>query len=209
MSSATLARDLRAARDGIIAQWVRVERQRTHDDALSDEVLADDLPVLLDELAAALEAQAVGGPPPPRESAARHALHRWRINMGLSRLTGEYATLRQVLLDRLDTPQLAASRAAWALLHGLIDAALDDCIAVYVERLTCAIEKERQRFLVALQRAPVIVFEQDTELRYTWAHPPAAARELVGRTEREVVDDPHALGEIAHLKQQALDGGPP
>jgi signal transduction histidine kinase len=209
MSSAALARALRAAFDGIVAQWIRAERQRTHDDALSDEVLTDDLPVLLDELASALEAQAQGRPPPPRESAARHALHRWRIDMGLSRLTGEYATLRQVLLDRLDTPQIGASRAAWVLLHGLLDAALDDCISVYVERLTGAIEKERQRFLVALQRAPVIVFEQDRDLRYSWAHPSAAARELVGHTEREVVDDPGALGEIVHLKQQALDQGVP
>jgi signal transduction histidine kinase/CheY-like chemotaxis protein len=53
---------------------------------------------------------------------------------------------------------------------------------------------DESRFQAALSKAPVVLFAQDRDLRYTWIHDPAgsAPQETVGRTDEEIFPPPAA-----------------
>jgi phosphoserine phosphatase RsbU/P len=207
MSSSLLAQALRAERDRIIREWLRRERERTGDHAHSDAALIDGLRGLLDELAGALDARGLGEPEPRRRAAREHALQRWRLGMALDRLTSEYAALRRVLLEGLRGVRAHTDAEEWELLHEWLDHAVGECVVAYVHRQTSTLEHERQRFRVALQRANIVVFEQDPDLRYTWVHPPEAGTGLLGRTDAETIEDPRSLGDLVQLKNQIFERG--
>jgi phosphoserine phosphatase RsbU/P len=209
MSGSLLAQALRSERDPIIQEWLRQERERTGDHAHSDGALIDGLRGLLDELAGALEARERQEPEPLRRAAREHALQRWRLGMALDRLTGEYAALRRVLLQGLRGVRAHTDAEDWELLHEWLDHAVGECVVAYVQRQTSALEHERQRFRVALQRANIVVFEQNPDLRYTWVHPPEAGTGLLGRTDAETIDDPRSLGDLVQLKNQVFEQGEP
>lgn len=68
-----------------------------------------------------------------------------------------------------------------------------------------ALRESESRLRVALKITPLLVFRQDRQLRYTWiANPKLGATEtsLIGRTELEVLGDPHAP--LLKLKQRVL-----
>ncbi|MES2711200.1 MAG: PAS domain S-box protein [Pseudomonadota bacterium] len=71
--------------------------------------------------------------------------------------------------------------------------------------------RTRRRFELALENSPITLFEQDTELRYTWVHNPAPgfqATNLVDHTDDELMD-PGAAASIGALKRRALESGEP
>jgi PAS domain S-box-containing protein len=63
--------------------------------------------------------------------------------------------------------------------------------AIVIERkqIELALERSEERFRVALAPAPIIVAEQDTELRYTWIYDPTSrfsGRDALGRSDADL-----------------------
>ena len=68
-----------------------------------------------------------------------------------------------------------------------------------------ALEINRDRFRLALENSPVILFYQDTDLRYTWQynnHPDFKIDDVVGKTDYELLGDTHQ--EWIDLKVQVI-----
>jgi PAS domain-containing protein len=58
------------------------------------------------------------------------------------------------------------------------------------KRMDEALRISEERFRVALKNSPVVVFNQDHELRYTWINSPVlawAVRGYLGQTDAEIV----------------------
>jgi PAS domain S-box-containing protein len=74
-----------------------------------------------------------------------------------------------------------------------------------------ALRRLTERFDAALAAAPVILFEQDQELRYTWVHDPALgvrAQDIVGRRDSEILpDQPEYAARLERIKRAVLDSG--
>jgi PAS domain S-box-containing protein len=71
------------------------------------------------------------------------------------------------------------------------------------------LQEQEERFRVALEHSPVVVFNQDCDLRYTWINSPVLAwaeQESIGRTDREIVGGPEAE-ELTAIKRAALNSG--
>jgi PAS domain S-box-containing protein len=74
------------------------------------------------------------------------------------------------------------------------------------EELVCC---EAERFRIALKNSPIIVFNQDSELRYTWVYNPTPgldAKEIVGKLDADLVSEEDAQ-RLTAIKQQVLATG--
>jgi PAS domain S-box-containing protein len=72
------------------------------------------------------------------------------------------------------------------------------------------VESER-RFQVALGKSPVVVFEQDLDLRYTWIFNPKlglSAHDVLGRADADLLEPAHARN-LERIKRQAIAAGAP
>ncbi len=70
-----------------------------------------------------------------------------------------------------------------------------------------ALKESEARFRVALQNAPIAVFQQDLQLRYTWLYKPQVVKnpeEAIGKTDFEIFPYENALISAA-LKKSILD----
>jgi len=71
------------------------------------------------------------------------------------------------------------------------------------------LRRSEERFWVALQNSPVVVFNQDRELRYTWINkpvPPWSEHDYVGKTDEEIIGIEEGSG-LTALKRPVLDTG--
>lgn len=69
--------------------------------------------------------------------------------------------------------------------------------------------QSQERFRVALQSVPMMVYNCDRDLRYTWVYRPLAGFEMdevLGKRDDELIP-PEAAAELMSLKQQTLDNG--
>jgi len=76
-------------------------------------------------------------------------------------------------------------------------------------RESLRIHSERMR--VALSSAPITVFNQDMDLRYTWIHsnnPVFAPQKVIGKTDRDLLPEQEAE-ELIALKKQVMETGNP
>ena len=72
-----------------------------------------------------------------------------------------------------------------------------------------ALRQSEERFRVALKSAPVVVFNQDRELRYTWINSPVLAwaeHDWMGRTDAEIVGGEEGA-RLTAIKQEVLRSG--
>jgi PAS domain S-box-containing protein len=70
------------------------------------------------------------------------------------------------------------------------------------------LRESENRFRIALAASPVVVFEQDRDLRYTWIHNPApdfVPDSVLGRTDEELLGKGGA--ELSELKRHVLETG--
>ncbi len=68
----------------------------------------------------------------------------------------------------------------------------------------------RDRFQLALTNSPIILFYQDTKLRYTWQynnHPDFKVDDVLGKSDYELLGDEYQ--ELINLKNQVLSSGEP
>ncbi|WP_437733865.1 PAS domain-containing hybrid sensor histidine kinase/response regulator [Sorangium sp. So ce1335] len=72
-----------------------------------------------------------------------------------------------------------------------------------------ALRLNEERFRKALRGSPVMVFNQDRELRYTWMHNGfgKSEREVLGKTDAEVLEDPEAARSLDRIKREVLSSG--
>lgn len=82
-------------------------------------------------------------------------------------------------------------------------------LAVEKARSEQALRLSEERFRIALQNSPITVFNQDPELRYTWAHNPTgfSVQQLLGKRDRDLLERPEEARELEAFKQQALAEG--
>ena len=77
------------------------------------------------------------------------------------------------------------------------------------KRMDEALRDSEERFRVALKNSPIVVFNHDRELRYTWINSPTLAwakREYLGHTDAEIVRGEQGARLMA-IKQGVLDNG--
>jgi PAS domain S-box-containing protein len=71
------------------------------------------------------------------------------------------------------------------------------------------VAEEEERFRAALEHSPVVAFNQDRDLRYTWINSPVlgwAAQDCLGRTDQELVGGPEG-DDLTGIKRAVLDSG--
>jgi diguanylate cyclase (GGDEF)-like protein/PAS domain S-box-containing protein len=76
-------------------------------------------------------------------------------------------------------------------------------------RAEAALQKSDERFRVALKNSPVVVFNQDIELKYTWINAPVlgwAQQQCLGRTDVEIIGGEEG-DRLTSIKQAVLQGG--
>src|SRR5260370_523214 len=77
------------------------------------------------------------------------------------------------------------------------------------KRVEMALRQSEERFRVALTNAPVVVFNQDRELRYTWINSPVLAwanQDYLGRTDAEILGGEEGA-RLTAIKQEVLRSG--
>jgi PAS domain S-box-containing protein len=77
------------------------------------------------------------------------------------------------------------------------------------KRVEMALRQSEERFRVALTNAPVVVFNQDCELRYTWINSPVLAwanQDYLGRTDAELLGGEEGAS-LTAMKQEVLRSG--
>jgi PAS domain S-box-containing protein len=85
-------------------------------------------------------------------------------------------------------------------------------LGLYAQRLREAEARIRQNeahFRAAIEDSPVVVWQQDRDLRYTWIHNPAVgldAAEILGKTDADLAS-PESIRHVAEVKQEVLRTG--
>jgi PAS domain S-box-containing protein len=72
------------------------------------------------------------------------------------------------------------------------------------------LRQTEQRFSFALQNAPIVVFNQDRDLRYTWIYNPALgykANEVIGKLDSDIMPSAETASQLTEIKQRVLDTG--
>lgn len=86
-------------------------------------------------------------------------------------------------------------------------------IALDMTRLRAAeaaLRMSEERFQTALKGAPIVVSNQDRELRYTWIHNPSARfdpSQVIGKRDQELMEQVEDARLIEALKQQVIESG--
>ncbi|MBF2048530.1 MAG: PAS domain-containing protein [Elainella sp. C42_A2020_010] len=91
---------------------------------------------------------------------------------------------------------------------------LEDGVAIFFSDITerkqteLALREAEERLRVALQNAPITVFNQDHELKYTWIHNPVLhdLHEMLGKHDRDYLP-PEDAEPLTAIKQQVLETG--
>jgi two-component system CheB/CheR fusion protein len=86
---------------------------------------------------------------------------------------------------------------------------IDGLVCTFVDVSTIkALQKQQQRLLDTLRRTPIRVFEQDQELRFTWASGEVFGvepNELLGKSEESVFSEMHH--HVQEAKKRVLNTG--
>ena len=91
---------------------------------------------------------------------------------------------------------------------------LEDGVAIFFSDITerkqteQALRQAEERLRVALQNAPITVFNQDCELKYTWIHNPVLhdLQEMLGKCDRDFLP-PEDAELLTTIKQRVLETG--
>jgi PAS domain S-box-containing protein/putative nucleotidyltransferase with HDIG domain len=78
-----------------------------------------------------------------------------------------------------------------------------------VQQRTAELEESERKFQIALKNSPVVVFQQDRELRYEWIHNPNPgfeAKEVIGKTDYDLLPYDEA-NQLAQIKRRVIESG--
>jgi PAS domain S-box-containing protein len=102
--------------------------------------------------------------------------------------------------------ELVFARTADGLVQQILGTATDITRLKQIEE---ELRQSEERFRVALKHSPIIVFNQDTELRYTWMYNPACGNnveDVVGKLDAELLTAEDAQ-RLTAIKRQVLTSG--
>jgi PAS domain S-box-containing protein len=109
----------------------------------------------------------------------------------------------------VDLQAMQAGAADYLNKNDLNAALLERSIRFAIERRRSeeVLRESEQRFHIALQNTPIVVFTQDAELRYTWIHNPRAGfdrEQVLGKRDDELLDS-EAAAILTALKRLVLE----
>ncbi|MBI5667670.1 MAG: PAS domain-containing protein [Chloroflexi bacterium] len=122
---------------------------------------------------------------------------------------------RTVGLLSFDTPQ----PYLWSAHEIALLSEIGQYLAVAMRESRVEAERQRaeeslrlavERFRIALQNSPIVVFNQDTDLRYTWVYNPAlglTAEDVIGKRDHDLFEDEDDVRHLVAAKQQVLATG--
>ncbi|HYV46424.1 MAG TPA: PAS domain-containing protein [Myxococcaceae bacterium] len=141
--STELGQFLREHREEILERWIRATRAEAHIRDLDERHLVDHLPVILDEIAEALERAPEGQAAEPRgEGPAAHAMEREQLGFTLPELVTEYRLLRRCILGICCTLAPHLVTATVERVNDAVDRALERSVERFAQ--------ERERTLQTL-----------------------------------------------------------
>lgn len=148
-----LAVFLRERREAILTTWLERIREESNTRHLPEPALIDHLPELLDRLAVMTDALEAGQSAElPASTAERHALERLEEGFDLAEVVGEFALLRDVILEHWENhPRTRHDRRVAQIIHR----AVDQTIMASVDRYVGA----RERVLRALDQISTAAIE--------------------------------------------------
>ncbi len=211
MNSHPMAALLKDRRDVVLDAWVRhLELPQSIQD-LPHHERVDAFPGLYDELCDVVERRLnTADAAASFEAAKTHAHHRRSAQIPISDVTVEFSLLRSLLIALVQGERTAATTGELDVLHRALDDAMVASISAHLEDVAREDRRERDRFRLALGRGHTAVFEQDSELRYTWVYNPQAGfrdMELLGKRDRDVIADAQVAVELEAFKRRALESG--
>ncbi|WP_374709635.1 CheR family methyltransferase [Massilia scottii] len=117
---------------------------------------------------------------------------------------------REVQVSALDgrwfTVRIMPYRTQDNRIDGVVITFIDISSSKTLER---ALRLSDERFRIAIEHAPLTVFSQDHELRYTWVHnlqPQLRSGDAIGKTDADLLPPEDAV-RLTQLKRQALEQG--
>jgi signal transduction histidine kinase/CHASE3 domain sensor protein len=138
-----------------------------------------------------------------------------RLNQELSTSNEELATSAEEVM--VTNEQLESIRQDLEIKVTERTASLEETLAKLTIEITQhkhtanALRKSEKRFRIALENAPIAVFNHDTALRYTWVYNPRLGslgtnKHWIGKTDDEILSKKMAW-QITKLKQEVLNTG--
>ena len=136
--------------------------------------------------------------------------------VGYDHLVADVEEVLNTLVPRELDVRIAEGR--WYTLRVLpyrtIDNVIEGAVLTFADvtearKLREELRKNEERLRVALGSTSMVLFNQDTGLRYTWIHNPNPgfkAEEVIGKTDADLLPEPEAAG-LTALKQRVLASG--
>jgi PAS domain S-box-containing protein len=125
----------------------------------------------------------------------------------------EFQTSAEMTMNSADGMTVRVSAAPMEfddrLCVALVITPLDDIAALKASEAVA--RQSEHRFRIALASSPIVVFEQDLNLRYTWIFSPKLgyqAEQVIGKTDAELVE-PRYAGPLTAIKRGVIDTGRP
>ena len=115
----------------------------------------------------------------------------------------------------LEYPCHSPTKRRWFVMHATrFDSPSIGAVLLHIDITDRKLVEERlyeqeERFRFALENSPVVVFNQDRELRYTWINSPVldwAEQEYIGRTDADIVGGVEAE-RLTAIKRAVLESG--
>lgn len=144
---------LRRRRDQIIENWLKRVSEGTAARHLPREVVLNNVPGLVDAILDGMAMALKGALPAslvPKEISARHGESRLDLGYGLKELGEEYNSLREALLDTLESAGVSLSNKAASVLHRAVDLAHREGVECYIELREERLRHRQSEFLARL-----------------------------------------------------------
>lgn len=152
-SCAELALLIRASKDSLLSTWRTALRARMAATCgMSRRALDDHIPVLLDEIVAALEraVDVAGHPQVGRSTSSDHGLQRLADGFSVEEVVTEYNILRDCMHDLAERNGRGLSGKALHILNGALDTAIGTAIKAYVAQQARDTRQRREDYLAFL-----------------------------------------------------------
>jgi signal transduction histidine kinase len=143
---------LRRRRDQIIERWFARVSKGSAARYLPREVVLNNVPGLVDAIldGMARARESLPASLVPRDISARHGESRLDMGYGLKELGEEYNSLREALLDTLESAGVPLNNKAASVLHGAVDLAHREGVSYYIELREERLRHSQSEFLARL-----------------------------------------------------------
>ncbi len=143
-----LASLIKEQRDEVLAKWRQQVRQLPGAANLDTPTINDQVPELLDSLAAALKSDAVSQE--TNAISAEHGLLRWQAGFDVTEVVAEYNILRQCLEDAAENNGLIMSGKPLLIVNNIFDDAIGKAVKAFETMMTIELQHRHDEHLAFL-----------------------------------------------------------